>query len=171
MSPVLSGPFLAAAGVLCVSGAAKLRSPGATVPALALLGLPARRALVRALAVVELALGLVAIIAPGVLTAALVALAYAGFAAVAARLTALRADCGCFGESGASASPVQSILSAALAVVAAAAALSAPGGAGWLLHRPPASALTLALGIAGCVYALVTAYTQLPGAWSAWSAR
>ena len=38
----LSGPFLAAAGVLCVSGAAKLRSPAGAVRGVAVLGLPGR---------------------------------------------------------------------------------------------------------------------------------
>ena len=171
MSAALSGPFLAAAGVLCVSGAAKLRSPRAAVPALALLGLPPRRWFVRLIAAGELALGVAGLAAPGRVVALLSAIAYVGFAVVAARLVVLRADCGCFGESGSVASPVQSLLIAALAAVALAAAISPPGGLGWLLQRPAATALTLVVGIAACVYGLVIAYTQLPAAWGAWSPR
>ena len=65
MSAALTAPFLAAGGVLCVSGAAKLRSPRTAVPALARLGLPARASLVRAIAAAELVLGATALAAPG----------------------------------------------------------------------------------------------------------
>ncbi len=171
MSAALSGPFLAVAGVLCVSGLAKLRAPRAAVPALALLGLPAARWLVAAVAVGEITLGLAALLVPVRGVALLVGLAYVAFAVVAARLAALRASCGCFGESQAAASPVQSLLSAGLAGVAIAAAVSPPAGAAWVLGRPAGTGLILGVGIAGCIYGLVIAYTQLPSAWGAWSAR
>jgi hypothetical protein len=171
MSAALTGPFLAAGGVLCVSGAAKLTSPRAAVPALALLGLPARAGLARCLAAGELGLGALALVAPGRLVAVLVAAAYAGFALVALRLVGLRAACGCFGESEAPASPVQALLSLAIAAVAVAAAVWPPGGVGWMLARPGGAGVTLALGLGGCVYGLVIAYTQLPSAWAAWEAR
>src|SRR2546423_9795593 len=111
MSAVLGAPFLAAAGVLCVSGAAKLRAPRAAVPALASLGLQARAWFVALIAAGELGLGLGAVLAPGRLLALLIAAAYAGFGVVVARLVSLRASCGCFGESEAAASPVQVVLS------------------------------------------------------------
>lgn len=171
MSAALSGPFLAAAGVLCVSGAAKLRSPRAAIPALVLLGLPGDVALVRTLALAELTLGVIALIAPSTPSALILVGAYAAFAVVATRLAALRASCGCFGESGTAASPAQALLSAALAGVAVAAAISPPGGIGWILDQPGAQALTLVVGVIGCVYGLVIAYTQLPSAWGAWSVR
>jgi hypothetical protein len=171
VSAALTAPFLAAAGVLCVSGAAKLRSPRAAVPALALLRLPPRAWLVRAIAAAELSLGAIALAAPGRVVALVVAGAYAGFAVVALRLVSLRAACGCFGESRTPASPVQAALSVVIAGAATAAALWPPGGLGWVLGRSAGAALTLALGLAGCIYGLVIAYTQLPGAWAAWEAR
>jgi hypothetical protein len=171
VSAALTAPFLAAGGVLCVSGAAKLRSPRAAVPALAMLGVPGGGWLVRAIAAAELSLGVVALAAPGRAVALLVAGAYAGFAVVALRLVALRGACGCFGESQAPASPVQAALSAVIAGAAVAAALWPPGGLSWVLGRPAPAALTLALGLGGCIYGLVIAYTQLPSAWSAWEAR
>lgn len=171
MSSALSGPFLAAAGVLCVSGAAKLKAPRGATSALALLGLPADVALVRAIALGELTLGVVTLIAPSTASALILAGAYAGFAVVATRLAALRASCGCFGESGAAASPVQALMSAALAAGAVAAAISPPGGVGWILQQPLAQACALLVGVIGCVYGLVIGYTQLPSAWGAWSAR
>lgn len=171
MNAALGAPFLAAAGVLCVSGAAKLRAPRAAVPALALLGLPARAWFVALIAAGELGLGLGAVLAPGRLLAFLIAVAYAGFGFVAARLVSLQASCGCFGESEASASPVQAVLSISLAAVAIGATVWPPGGAGWVLGHPPGEAVTLLIGVTGCVYGLVVAYTQLGRAWGAWSAR
>ena len=40
-----------------------------------------------------------------------------------------------------------------------------------LLERPAGQAVVLMIGIAASAYATVLAYTQLPAAWSAWSAR
>jgi len=171
VSSALSAPFLACAGVLCVSGVAKLRSPRAAVLALDLLRLPASTVSVRVLAAIELAIAVAGLAAPSPPTALVIGAAYTVFAITAVRLTSLRASCGCFGTSGAAASPVQALLSAVLAAVAAAAAGWPPGGAGWILDRPVTQALTLTVGVAGCVYGLVVAYTQLPGAWSAWSER
>jgi hypothetical protein len=171
VSAALSGPFLAASGVLCVSGAAKLRSPRAALPTLALLGLPSRTSVVRAVATAELAIGLAGLIAPSRATALVIAAAYATFAVLATRLAALRASCGCFGESEAAASPVQALLSGALAIVAIAAAASPPGGLQWVLAQPVATAATLILGVGAGVYGVVIAYTQLPSAWGAWSAQ
>jgi hypothetical protein len=171
VSTALTAPFLAAGGVLCVSGAAKLRSPRTAVPALALLGLPARASLVRAIAAAELVLGVIALAAPGRVVALVVAGAYAGFAVVALRLVSLRAACGCFGESDAPASPVQAALSAVIALAALAAAVWPPGGLGWVAGRPAGAALALGLGLGGCIYGLVIAYTELPSAWAAWEAQ
>ena len=80
MSSALSGPLLAAAGVLCVSGAAKLKAPRGAISALALLGLPADVAVARAIALAELTLGFVTLIAPSTASALILAGAYAAFA-------------------------------------------------------------------------------------------
>jgi hypothetical protein len=79
-----------------------------------------------------------------------------------------RAACGCFGEDDFPASRAQALLSAVLAVASAAAAVWPPHG---LLDRPAGQAVVLMIGIAASAYATVLAYTQLPAAWSAWSAR
>jgi len=165
VTAVLAGPYLAAAGVLCVSGAAKLRAPG---PAARAVGVPA--VLVRIAAACELALGVWAALSPGLVNAVAVSCAYGAFAAVAVVLARRHAACGCFGESEAPASIAQAVLSVAIAACSAAAALSPPGGVGWVLARPPAQAVILAVGLGACVYGLVVAYTQLPAAWAAWEA-
>ncbi len=170
MSAALTGPYLAAAGLLCVSGVAKLRRPDPAVQALVVAGLPARRWVVRVLSGAELTLGLLALVAGGRWPAATVAGAYAGFAAFSLRLARRRAACGCFGEGQAPASGAQTGLSAALALACAVAAVWPPEGLHGLLGRSPATVCVLGVGLVGAVYAAVLAYTELPAAWSSWSA-
>lgn len=166
MTAALAGPYLAAAGVLCVSGAAKLRSPA---PAARAVGVPPW--LVRLAAGAELALGVWAAAAPSAPSALAMTFAYLGFAALALVLSRRHAACGCFGESDTPASVAQALLSVAIAACLAAAAAWPPGGVGWVFARPAAAAVTLAIGLVACVYGVVIAYTQLPAAWAAWEPR
>lgn len=170
MSQVLTGPVLMAAALVCVAGVAKLREPAGAVRALIVLGLPARRAYVRALGCVELAAGAAVLVAPaGPLPDSVLAALYATFAGASAVLRRRGAGCGCFGETGGegeSVSAAHVALSAVLALVCAAGAVWSPHGAGWALTRP-----VLALGISGCTWAAVLAYTELPVAWGAWRTR
>ena len=62
------------------------------------------------------------------------------------------------------------MLSGLLAAVALAASLASAHGLGWVLALPAAQAGALLIGIAGATYATVLAYTELPQAWSSWSA-
>jgi hypothetical protein len=93
-------PYLAAAGLLAVAGAAKLRSPAGAGRALAGAGLPSAPAWVRAVGAVEVAVGVGALLAPRPLAPAVAAvfLGFAAFvgAALAGRITV--ASCGCLGE-------------------------------------------------------------------------
>lgn len=166
MSQVLTGPVSAAAALLCVAAVAKLRAPAGAVRALTALGWPARIWHVRALCGLEMALGGAALLRPDpVPTAGLVAL-YAVFAGAAVLLRARQSACGCFGSGEVPASAIHVLLSSVLALVCAAGALWPAHRLAWTLTRP-----VLALGIAGCVYAAVLAYTQLPPAWGAWHPR
>lgn len=133
---VLGGLLGVAAGVLAVGGAAKLRDPHASSPMLQALGLPSRPALARLLGLVELAVGAAAFFLGGVVTAALVALLYAGFTIAVAKLRADDADvsCGCFGRSSAPPTLVHVAVDGAAAVVAVAAAVTAAPG--FLAMRP-----------------------------------
>ena len=171
MSPALTGPFLAAGGLLCVSGVAKLRAPSPAAQALRTLGLPAGQALVRIAAAGELVLGVVAAVAGGRGAAVVLGAAYAAFAGITGVLARRRAACGCFGGEDTPAGSAQMLLSLALAILCAAAAVWPAEGAGWVFGQSAAYAAVLLVGTAGCVYALSIAYTQLPEAWAAWSGR
>lgn len=172
MSDALSAPWLTAAALLVVSGLAKLRRPGPARTALAAAGLAVGRGTVRAFSALELGLGGLAVLHPGRLAAAALALAYAGFGALTLVLARRRAACGCFGSgSQTPASPVQALLSAGLATVCLLAAAWPAHGLGWVLDRPGGTAAALVIGLGGCVYGAIVAYTQLPAAWGAWAGR
>ena len=168
MQDALTAPLAVAALVLVVAGVAKLRAPAPAVAALRELGLPVGASAIRAFAVGEIALGSWALATPSSIGAIALACCYVAFAGLALLLASRRAACGCFGEGDFPASRAQALLSAVLAVACAAAAAWPPHG---LLDRPAGQAVILVIGIAGSAYATVLAYTLLPAAWSAWSAR
>jgi hypothetical protein len=171
LADVLTPPLLIAAAVLGAAGALKLRSQNAAARALRALGLPASRWVVRALAGGELALAAWCAVHPsGTATAALAAL-YGAFAGAALLLARRRSACGCFGEDDAPASSGQSLISGAFALIALGATIVPAHGLPWVLGRPAANAAVLVIGILGAAYAAVIAYTELPRAWSSWSAR
>ncbi len=94
-------PALVAAGLLVFAGAMKVVDPTMTSGALREFGLPSSPALVRLLALTEVVLGVVAIVAGGTVVWTLVAASYIAFGAFV--VAALRADapigsCGCFGR-------------------------------------------------------------------------
>ncbi len=130
----LIGLYLVASGLLCVAGAAKARRPDDTARALASLlpGPPPLRVmrwLVRTGALVEAALGAVAIAVPRPATAALVALSYVcffGVVAVARRRGGALATCGCFGRPDTPPTAVHLVVDVVLAAAAAIVAVGAP---------------------------------------------
>ncbi len=173
MSEALTAPVLMAAALVCVAAVAKLREPAGAVRALGVLGLPARRPTVWALCAVELAVGVAVLVAPGRASAGVLAGVYVTFGSAGAALRGRGVGCGCFGLDGldgdAREEPVSLahvVLSCALALVCAAGVLWPPHGLTWAVARP-----VLAVGVAGCTYAALLAYTQLPVAWGAWRAR
>lgn len=120
----------ALAMVLVVSGVLKVRDPGATVPMLAAIGLPATPPVVYGVAAAEIVAGAVALVIGGPLAVAALGLLYAAFAVVS--LVLLRSgesvSCGCFGQRSATMSPLHvGVNGVAAAVALAAAALGAPG--------------------------------------------
>jgi hypothetical protein len=167
----LIAPFLVACAVLCVAGVAKLRSPAGAAHALAATGLSMPRGLIRAFAAVEVALAAWAALAPSRLAAAAIACLYVGFAGLGLLLARRRAACGCFGEGDAPASPIQALLSLSLAMIAVVAVVSPPHGVIWLVGQQVWLTALMLIAIGAAAYATVAAYTDLPVAWGAWSAR
>ena len=98
---VLAAPYFAAALVLALAGASKLRRPGPPSRALRAAGMPSARWLVRCLAVVELAVAVGALAFPRTLAAVALGTVYLGFAAFLGRMLVRgtpQATCGCLGE-------------------------------------------------------------------------
>lgn len=127
--PALTAPLLVAALLLVAAGAAKVVDPTMTVGALRSLGLPSKPALVRAGALVEVLIAVLAIAVGGALWWSLVAasyLAFAAFVVVAMRSGAMVGSCGCFGREETPPHGVHVALDLALAGVAIAAVV---GGA------------------------------------------
>jgi hypothetical protein len=130
----LIGLYLIAAGLLCVAGVAKAVRPDDTALAMAEL-VPGRpplrvvRAAVRTGALVEAALGTVAILLPRPATAALVAVSYLAFFVVVAyarRRGGPLATCGCFGRPDTPPTALHLVLDLTLGAAAAAVAVGAP---------------------------------------------
>jgi hypothetical protein len=160
----LTVPHAVAALVLCVAGLAKLRSPAGAAGAVGLAPGP-----VRVFAVAELGLGAWALADATAVASLLMAGLYAGFAALTLGLARAGESCGCFGARGSPASPLQSLLSIALAGASALAAGGGTHAAGWIFGRPPGFVTLLVLGTAGAVYGIVLAYSELPLLWRSWS--
>jgi hypothetical protein len=157
----LAGPYLAAAALLVAAGGAKLLDPLPLVRALRSVGLPAPRLLVRAGALAELVLGLLAILTGSALAAAGVAASYAAFTAfvlVALRRGGVLASCGCFGKADTPPTRTHVTVTGAFAAVAAAVAVAPVGGLGVLIAAQPGGALPLLVATAAVA---VTAYLVL----------
>ena len=146
----VAGPFLASAGLLVLAGVPKVRDPLPLVRALRAAGMPAGRLLVRAVALAEIAVGGWALIAPGRLSAALVAAAYLVFTAFVVRVLTrggVLGSCGCFGKPDTPATRTHAALTGLAALTALTVALDPPAGA-WT--TVDATTLTT-LGLAGVI--------------------
>jgi methylamine utilization protein MauE len=155
--------------VLALAGAMKLRTPEATVGALAAAGIRVPSPAVRALGAGELALAAACALRPSTATGLALAIVYLAFAAFVA--AGLRrgdaAPCGCFGDASARLTGWHLALDLAASAIAIATALAPPS---WDAVSPGAlPAAALALGVAACVYLVHAAYTTLPAA--AWAPR
>ncbi len=131
MWDLAAGPFLAAAGLLVVAGVPKLRDPLPLVRALRAAGVPVGRHLVRVFAAAEVVVGGWALVAPGRLSALLVAAAYLVFTAFVARVLTrggVLGSCGCFGKPDTPATRTHAALTGVAALTAVAVAIDPPRG-------------------------------------------
>jgi Methylamine utilisation protein MauE len=151
--PAAAAPFVAATVLLGAAGVAKTRRPADTANALRAAGIPANRALVRVGALAEAGVAAWALIAPGPLTGALVAAAYAIFAVfvvLALKRGWALSSCGCFGRPDTPPTVAHAVLNVGAAASAAWWAAAWPGGPGWshlgrLFFHQPWHGLPLAL--------------------------
>jgi hypothetical protein len=120
MNAVLLPAYLTAAGLLVVSSLAKLRDPKPAADALAELHVPAARASVRAVSLVELAVAVLIVARPEV-GAPLACVLYLGFAALVVVQLARGStrSCGCLGSAAASPTWLHAALNVALAACCA----------------------------------------------------
>jgi hypothetical protein len=153
--------------LLIIAGVAKLRAPGPAAEALTVARLPSGAWLVRAASALELAAGAYVVATGGRVAAAVVLLAFAIFIGVTTRADREARSCGCFGADEAPASGWHLALCLLFAAVGVAGvAWPPPAIAGVSGVLPAVTAIVAALGAA---YAAKLAFTELPGAWRAWS--
>jgi hypothetical protein len=160
MWSVVGGPFLAASALLVLAGAPKLRDPMPLVRALRSARLRASRGLVRALAVAEVVVGASALVRPGRLTAAAVALSYLAFTAFVAltlRRGGVLGSCGCFGRPDTPPTVGHLAVTVVLAAGAASLALAPPAGPVWASVTPELAALVGFAALVGWLAYLVMA--------------
>ncbi len=162
--------FTVACALLVLAGVSKLRSPLAARQALRVLGVGVPAVAIRVLGAGELGWGVLAVLRPGPVPAAGVAVAYGGFCLVA--LLLLRAgpsvDCGCFGQASSVSSWAHVVLNAVACGLAVAVALIRPPGLLWLHTRAPLVAVTIVIGMAGAAFAAYAVFTLFPPAWRAY---
>jgi uncharacterized membrane protein YphA (DoxX/SURF4 family) len=159
IDPNVSGPILAvAAGVLVVSGFAKLRRPVPAAEAVRAVGLPGGVAFVRVLAVIEIAVGAICLIDPVPIASGALAVLYlalAAFVMLAWRLPEPPASCGCMGtDEDPPPHPLHAAIDVVLACGGVLAVISPAYGIGTMAADAPALTLPLLVGLA-CGVALV----------------
>jgi len=165
--------FLVACALLAVSGIWKLRAPASARASLQAVGVAVPLVAVRLIGVAEVALGVVAALRPGPLTAALVSGAYGAFLFTTVRLLGVEgdADCGCFGAASAVVSRSHAVLNLVACVCAALAAAFPPPGVAWIANRSPLVAVTLVVGTAAAAFAVYAVFTLFAPAWRAYGSR
>lgn len=167
---VLAGPLLAAALLLVAAAVGKLTDPAPTRVALRTAGLPGTRWAVWVVVAGELLIAGIAIVAGGRLGAALLAVAYLGFAGFSLRIMSVsrgKASCGCFGASEAPIGKLHVGVNLAIVAIAAAAVVDpVPGIVGQLDGSPLAGIPYLGFSVllAWLVQLAITALPELQAA-------
>ena len=164
MSPV-AGPLFAAALLLGVAGLLKVLTPGPTRIALRHAGLPDSTLAARTIGVGELAVTAVVIGWGGRVGAALLALAYLGFAAFSARVitaTRGRASCGCFGASDAPLTRLHVRVDLAIAAVALVAVVDPVPGLVTVARETPLAGIPFLAFTALLAWLVQVALTAIP---------
>lgn len=166
-------PFVVACALLVLAGLFKLRSPASARTSLQTLGIRVPALSIRALGLLEVALGGLAAVRPDPLTAILVAAAYASFLLTTLALirSGESADCGCFGAAGATVGRAHGIFNGLACAVAAGAAVTRPPGLLWTFSRSPLVGVTLPLGMIAAAYAAYAVFTLFAPAWRSYGSE
>jgi hypothetical protein len=168
MAPVGIVASLLVAGLLVAAGCAKLVRPDPTAGALCAGGPVTRcRAVARAIGLVEIAVGLWAIVLPSRASGAAVAGAYLAFAGFVAFLLLRRPDassCGCAGAREIPPSGIHLVANLVAAGVGVAAALAPPPAIGPVVASLGWFSVPFAVGLIAAGALAVVAVTDLPGA-------
>lgn len=165
--PALTAPMLVAALLLVAAGAAKVVDPTMTVGALRALGLPSKPLLVRAGALAEALIGVLAIVVGGALWWSLVAASYVAFAAfvvLAMRSKSMVGSCGCFGREETPPHAVHVALDLALAGLVVAAVVRGAGAPLDAMVDDPGQGIVVAGLSALGVYLAYAIFVEMPRA-------
>jgi hypothetical protein len=162
---MLTGPFAAFSLLLVAAAGPKIVRPQSTLRALSSLGLPGSPAAVRLLGVVEVAVGVGALVTGGRAFAALVAASYLAFAAYVA-LALVRggalASCGCFGKPDTPPTRLHLIVNATAAAVAIAVAVNPSTAALAALGTQPLAGLPFLVFVGCCTWFTYLSLSALP---------
>jgi hypothetical protein len=164
---ILAGPVFAVALVMGVAGVLKLARPRTAARAMRAAGLPASPLAVRALAVTEIVVAAAALAFGTALTAAAMAVYYAGFAVFATvliRRAGSTAPCGCFGEAKADEATtwVHVGMNVAAAILCLAAVVWPTGGIGDVMAGQPLAGIPFAVLTVLCAWLWYLALTVVP---------
>jgi hypothetical protein len=139
--PLFTATTAAAAALLVVAGLAKLRAPAPAAAMLAGLSprlrpLPRARAAVRVAGVVEVGVGLTALVGGGRIAMALLAVSYMALTVLAVRLAtgAQPVACGCFGSADGDVGLAHVVLDGCATAIAVIAVFVTPGNVATLFH-------------------------------------
>ena len=151
----LAAPFFAAAALLALAGAAKVRRPQPLGRALRTLGLPSASGVVRAFGTLEFGVGVLALVDPAPAAALALAVLYGVFTvfllwAIVARVPL--DSCGCLGERDTPPSVVHVTLDLAAAVVAILVSRTSLESAPLFLAHLSYLAVPFAVGLAAAGY-------------------
>lgn len=161
----LAGPFFAAAGLLLVAGAAKLRRPDHTSSALAAAALPSRLIFVRGLGAAEVVIGGACLVAPGMASALALFGMYLIFAGFLTHLIAKKvaaASCGCLGRRETPPSRLHIALNLVGCAVGLVVAFTGLPGIFPLAARLPFSGVSFLVGVVGIGYLAYLSVNFLP---------
>jgi hypothetical protein len=160
-----AGPFLVAALLLTVAGALKAYDPATTAGALRRAGFGVPPWAVRVGGVVEVVIGVAAIVTGATLAAGLVAVSYLLFTAFVVFALVRHipiGSCGCFGKIDTPPSAIHVVLNVGAIVTATAVALGPDGGIGEVLADQELLGLPFLLFVATATYLAFLALTTLP---------